>query len=76
MYLIQYEVCSKKICKDQNQIYAKIQRVQLVFQILCTQTDNLFSHFFEGNHNDKFDVRVQMIDGADSIDFKSLKSCL
>ena len=41
--------------------------MQIVFQILCTQTDNLFSHFFEGNHDDKFDDRVQMIDGADNV---------
>ena len=28
---------------------------------------NFFSHFFEGNHNGKFEVRVKMIDGADNV---------
>ena len=28
---------------------------------------NCFSHFFEGNHNGKFEVRVKMIDGADNV---------
>ena len=28
---------------------------------------NLFSHFFEGNHDGKFEVRVKMSDGADNV---------
>ena len=28
---------------------------------------NVFSHFFEGNRNGKFEVRVKMIDWADNV---------
>ena len=81
VYLLQCEICNKKyvgstktkfrqrfnVYKSYFRSYARkhsegsLDRGKLIPQA------NFFSHFFEGNHNGKFEVRVKMIDGADNV---------
>ena len=47
--------------------YQRYSLVILSFWGKLIPQANFLSHFFEGNHNGKFEVRVKMIDGADNV---------
>ena len=81
VYLLQCEVCSKKyvgstktkfrqrfnVYKSYFRSYARKHNEGSLNRGKLIPQANFFSHFFEGNHNGKFEVRVKMIDGADNV---------
>ena len=81
VYLLQCEVCSKKyvgstktkfrqrfnVYKSYFRSYARKHNEGSLDRGKLIPQANFFSHFFEGNHNGKFEVRVKMIDGADNV---------
>ena len=81
VYLLQCEVCSKKhvgstktkfrqrfnVYKSYFRSYARKHNEGSLDRGKLIPRASFFSHFFEGNHNGKFEVRVKMIDGADNV---------
>ena len=81
MYLLQCEICNKKyvgstktkfrqrfnVYKSYFRSYARKHNEGSLDRGKLIPQANFFSHFFEGNHNGKFEVRVKMIDGADNV---------